>query len=122
MLGMKKYDSATTALKKLDLLPLAEKRKISIAVHVKKSLIAKAPNNIQNLFMKQLSYEDTRAAARGDLNYPKHRTQQYQQGPLYTAIKIWNQTHIQLRDNNITNFKTQLQKHMTKDYVTLVTV
>ena len=119
MLGMKKYDSATTALKKLELLPLAEKRKISIAVHVKKSLVAKAPNNIQNLFMKQLSYEDTRAAVRGDLNYPKHRTQQYQHGPLYTAIKIWNQIPIDLRDNNLTTFKTQLQKQMTKEYITV---
>ena len=119
MLGMRKYDSATTALKKLELLPLAEKRKISIAVHVKKSLVAKAPNNIQNLFMKQLSYEDTRAAVRGDLNYPKHRTQQYQHSPLYTAIKTWNQIPIDLRDNNLTTFKTQLQKQMTKKYITV---
>ena len=119
MLGMKKYDSSTTALKKLELLPLAEKRKISIAVHVKKSLIAKAPENIQQQFMNQLSFEDTRAAARGDLTYPKHRTQQYQHGPLYTAIKTWNTIPLYLRDNNLTSFKTQLQKQMTREYLSM---
>ena len=119
MLGMKKYDSSTTALKKLELLPLAEKRKISIAVHVKKSLIAKAPENIQQQFMKHPSFEDTRAAARGDLTYPKHRTQQYQHGPLYTAIKTWNTIPLYLRDNNLTSFKTQLQKQMTREYLSM---
>ena len=119
MLGMRKYDSSSLALKKLELLPLAEKRKISIAVHVKKSLLAKAPENIQQLYMKQISYEDTRAAARGDLNYPKHRTQKYQQGPLYSAIKTWNNIPLKLRDNNLSCFKTDLQKHMTKEFITM---
>ena len=117
MLGMKKYDSSTTALKRLELLPLTEKRKISIAVHVKKSLVAKTPENIQHLFMKHLSYEDTRAAVRGDLIYPKHRTQQYQQGPLYTAIKTWNHIPLNVRDANLSTFKKQLQKQMTRDYL-----
>ena len=90
MLGMSKFESATEALKKLELLPLSEKRRINTAVHVKKSLLAKAPENIQNLYLGQLSHETNRAAIRGDLTYPKHKTQQYQQGPLYTSIKTWN--------------------------------
>ena len=116
---MNKYDSSTAALKKLELLPLTGKRKINIAVHVKKSLLAKAPENIQNLYMGQLSYEDTRAATRGDLTYPKHKTQQYQQGPLYTAIKTWNNIPLHLRDNDLSCFKRNLQKHLTNEYVTM---
>ena len=117
MLGISKRSSSSQALKKLELLPLAEKRKINVAVHVKKSLTGKAPENIQQLYMKQISYEDSRAAIRGDLRYPKHKLAQYQQGPLYTSIKTWNSTPLHLRDNNLTNFKKEMQNDMTKQYL-----
>ena len=86
MLGVSKYSSSSQALKKLELIPLYEKRKINEAVHVKKSLIGKSPENIQQLYLSQISYEDSRAAIRGDLKYPKHKLQQYQQGPFYSSI------------------------------------
>ena len=117
MLGTSKYSSSTQALKRLELLPLSEKRKINIATHVKKSLIGKAPENIQQLYMNRLSYEDNRAAIRGDLSYPKHKLQQYQQGPLYTSIKSWNSIPLNLRDNNLTHFKRDLQSSMTQKYL-----
>ena len=90
MLGISKYSSSTQALKKLELIPLSEKRKINTAVQVKKSLSGQSPDNIQHLYQNQISHSESRAATRGDLNYPRHRLQQYQQGPLYTSIKNWN--------------------------------
>ena len=117
MLGVSKYSSSTQALKKLELLPLAEKRKINIAVQVKKSLTGKAPENIQQLYMQQLSYEDSRAAFRGDLRYPQHNLTQYEHGPLYTSIKTWNAIPLHLRDNNLSNFKKDLQKYQTGKYL-----
>ena len=117
MIGAKKHSSSTQALKKLELLPLTEKRKINVAVHVKKALTGNVPHNIQQMYRKQLSNEDTRAAARGDFNYPKHRLQQYQQGPFYTSLKTWNSLPLYLRENNITTFKSHLQSKMTKQYL-----
>ena len=117
MLGLSKFSSSTQALKKLELMPLSEKRKINTAVQVKKSLSGKAPENLQKLYQNQMIRSDTRAAARGDLNYPKHRLQQYQQGPLYASIKHWNAIPENLRDLNLTCFKRDLQKYMTTKYI-----
>ena len=117
MLGISKYSSSTQALKKLELLPLCEKRKINTAVLTKKSLSGQAPENLQQLFQNQMIRSDTRAAARGDLNYPKHRLQQYQQGPLYTSIKHWNAIPENLWDLNLTRFKKDLQKYMATQYI-----
>ena len=119
MLGISKYSSSTQALKKLELLPLAEKRNINVAVHVKKSLSGKAPHNIKQLYSNQLSHENNRAAARGDLNVPQHKLHQYQQGPLFNAIKTWNAIPAHLRSNDLTNFKRKLQHFKTKQYLEL---
>lgn len=117
MLGISKYSSSSQALKKLELLPLNEKRNINIAVQVKKSLVGKSPGNINQLYVNQLSKENSRAATKGDLNLPKHRLQQYQQGPFYTSIKTWNSIPPELRANDLTNFKIKLQSFKTKKYL-----
>ena len=117
MIGAKKHSSSTHALKKLELLPLTEKRKINVAVHVKKALTGKAPHNIQQMYKNQISSEKTRAAARGDFNYPKHRLQQYQEGSFYTSLKIWNSLPLHLREKTITTIKTNLQSEVTKQYL-----
>ena len=117
MLGISKYSSSSQALKKLELIPLYEKRKINEAVHVKKSLIGKSPENIQKLYISQISYEDSRAAIRGDLKYPKHKLQQYQQGPFYSSIKTWNTIPLNVRDHNHGNFKQQFQKFLTEKFL-----
>lgn len=117
MLGINKRSSSTLALKKLELLPLADKRKINLAVHVKKALTGKAPENIQKIYLNQLTNTNTRATIRGDLTIPKHKLQQYQLGTLYTSIKTWNSIPTQLRDNNLLCFKSNLQSYMTKQYI-----
>ena len=117
MLGTRKYDSATTALKTLELIPLQQKREIHLAVHVKKALVGNSTENIQNLYLNQLSQDNSRAAIRGDLTYPKHRLKQYSDGTFYSSIKTWNSIPLHLRDNNLNNFKTELQKYFTKQYI-----
>ena len=119
MLGISKYSSSTEALKKLELMPLADKRKINLAVHVKKSLEGKAPENIKQQYSKQIGRKENRAAARGELNLPKHKLQQYEQGPLYSSIKVWNSIPTSLKSNNLTCFKKNLQKHLTNEYLTM---
>ena len=117
MLGVKKYTSSTSALKKLEMIPLSGKRKINLAVHVKKSLEGRAPANIQEMYKKQLSITNNRSAARRDLNIPKHRLQQYQNGAFYNSIKAWNSLSVKIRDDNLSTFKKHLQTSMTKEYV-----
>lgn len=117
MLGVSKYTSSTEALKKLGMIPLAHKRKINLAVHVKKSLEGRAPENIQQMYKKHLSNAENRAATKTELNYPKHKLQQYQNGSLYTSIKAWNSLPVDLRNHNMTTFKKNLQTHMTKQYL-----
>ena len=117
MLGLSKFTSSTQALKKLELIPLAEKRKINLAVHVKKSLEKRAPENIQNLYLRQLSNQESRASVRKDLNYPKHKLQQYQNGSFYSSIKAWNAVPSHLREKTQTCFKKNLQTYITKKYL-----
>ena len=119
MLGLNKYTSSTQALQKLELIPLADKRKINLVVHVKKSLEGKAPENIQMMYKNQRSLVDNRSAQRGDLNYPTHKLQQYQHGSLYSSIKAWNATPSDLRNNKMTIFKKNLQTHITNQYLTM---
>ena len=119
MLGLNKYTSSTQALQKLELIPLADKRKINLVVHVKKSLEGKAPENIQMMYKNQRSLVDNRSAQRGDLNYPTHKLQQYQHGSLYSSIKAWNATPSDLRNNKLTIFKKNLQTHITNQYLTM---
>ena len=99
ILGCSKYSSATEALSRLRLLPLETKRNIHAAVHVKKTLLGNAPEDIQRRYLQQLKTEDCRGAIRGDLNYPTHKTAQYERGPLYTSIKTWNNIPLNIRDH-----------------------
>ena len=117
MIGAKKHSSSTEALKKLQLIPLNEKRSINTAIHVKKALMGKAPENIQQMYQHQLSKESTRAATRGDFNYPRHQLTQYQQGAFYSSLKTWNSIPLHLREKPLTSFKTSLQTHLTDKYV-----
>lgn len=74
-------------------------------------------SNIQLMYKSQQSTENTRAAAKGTLNYPKHRLHQYQQGAFYSSLKTWNSLPTDLRENDLKSFKRNLQAHMTKHYL-----
>ena len=117
MVGAKKYDSATTALKTLQLLPLEQKRQIHLAVHVKKALEGHTTENISTMYKNQQNTNSSRAATRGDLMYPKHRLELYSRGTFYSSIKIWNSLPQNLRNNNLNNFKIELQKHLVQNFI-----
>ena len=114
MLGLCKSTSSTQALKKLEMIPLADKRKINLAIHVKKALEQKSPENIQNLYLKQQSLQNNRATEKRILNFPKHNLQQYQEGTFYTSIKAWNAVPTHLKNTTLTTFKKNLQTYTTK--------
>ena len=116
MLGLCKSTSSTQALKKLEMIPLADKRKINLAIHVKKALEQKSPENIQNLYLKQQSLQNNRATEKRILNFPKHNLQQYQEGTFYTSIKAWNAVPTHLKNTTLTTFKKNLQTYTTKQY------
>ena len=117
MLGANKYSSSTAALKELELIPLQQKREIHLAVHVKKALSGNSTENIHSLYLNQLNRNNSRAALRGDLTYPKHRLKQYSDGTFYSSIKIWNSIPLNLRENSLNNFKPELQKYLTKQFI-----
>ena len=117
MLGASKYSSSTAALKELELIPLQQKREIHLAVHVKKALSGNSTENIHSLYLNQLNRNNSRAALRGDLTYPKHRLKQYSDGTFYSSIKIWNSIPLNLRENSLNNFKPELQKYLTQQFI-----
>ena len=111
MLGLGKSTSSTQALKKLEMIPLHDKRKINLA-----ALEEKAPENIQNLYLKQQSFQKNRATEKRILNFPKHKLQLYQEGTFYTSIKAWNAVPTHLKNTTLTTFKKNLQTYTTKQY------
>ena len=114
MLGLSKYSSSTEALKKLELLPLQEKRNIHTAVHVKKTLEGKAPTE---LILKYRNKQRPTKLRPGNLQYPKHTTAHYENGPLYSSIKIWNSLPLHIRNTDLKNFKEDLQRHKLKQFL-----
>ena len=56
--------------------------------------------NIQNLYLNQLSRKNSRAALRGDLTYPKYRLKQFSDGTFYSSIKIWNSIPLNLSNSS----------------------
>ena len=116
MLGLSKSTLSTQALKRLEMIRLDDKRKINLAIHVKKALEEKAPENNQNLYLKQQSLQKNRATEKRILNFPKHNLQQYQEGTFYTSIKAWNAVPTHLKNTTLTTFKKNLQTYTTKQY------
>ena len=103
ILGWKKRSSATEALKELKFLPLKYKRKTHEAVYVHKALNGKLPDVIANKYHNQMSKQNLRSASQLTLNIPTHKTQKYQQGPLYRTLKSWNDTSVESRVSTDSN-------------------
>ena len=115
MLGLKKHTSATDALQTLKLLPLKEKRHVHEAVYIHKAFHNKLPLHISEHYTDFKSKQQLRSASNLTLNIPKHKTQQYQNSPLYRTITSWNNTPTNLRFTETTNtFKKKLQTHLLK--------
>ena len=111
MLGMKKYDSSSQALRTLNHLSLEEKRKIHEAVFTHKVLAGKMPKNITEEYRKLQSNSNLRSATHGTLNIPKHKTSKYENSVLYRTVKAWNSTDKNIRKED-TMFKKKLQANI----------
>ena len=113
ILGMKKHDSATVALKKAKLLPLNDKRKIHQAVYVHKALDNKLSAPVCRTYEEQKSKTANRSSEKQTLGCPAHKTERYKRSPLYTSITAWNSIPIQLKEiKNTSTFKKNYQQHL----------
>ena len=118
ILGMKKYDSASEALKKAKLLPLDHKQKIHEAVYIHKGLAHKLPSPICDQY-NQLKPQSTssRSIDQQLLNIHSHKTEKYKHSPLYRTIKIWNSIPLNIKTiENSSTFKKNLQQHFQKNF------
>ena len=111
ILGMKKSDSATQALEKLNYLKLEEKRQIHEAVFTHKVLSGNMPKHLTEDYKKLQSRCNNRSADNATLNIPIHKTSRYENSVLYRTIKAWNNTNIDIRNDPTHLFKQKLQKH-----------
>ena len=114
ILGLSKYSSSKQALRKLELLPLQEKRNIHTAVFVKKTLENKGP---KELIFKYNNSRRPEALRQGNLQLPTHKTQQYENGPFYASLKTWNSTPQNIKQTDINQFKDKLQKHRLAQFL-----
>ena len=114
ILGISKYSSSKESLKKLELLPLEDKRNIHTAVFVKKCLEGQAPKALTSRYN---SFQRPVRLRQGNLQLPTHRTQQYENGPLYSSLKIWNEVPQNLKQTNLTNFKNEFQKQKLSTFL-----
>ena len=109
ILGMKKFDSSTQALKTLKHLNLEEKRNIHEAVFTRKVLAGKMPNNLTEEYKKLHPRLNHRSATEGTLNIPIHKTSKYENSVLYRTVKSWNNTNVNIRKEETSIFKKKLQ-------------
>ena len=112
ILGMRKRDSATDALKSLKLLNLAQRRNVHEAVFIHKALNEKLPANITKQYSSFKPTSNTRAAQSGKLNLPKHSTAKFQNSLLFRCIKTWNGVPDQLEYSSTKQLKTRYQRHL----------
>ena len=115
ILGMKKFESGTEALKKLKYLNLEEKRKVHEGVFIHKAINEKMPKNITEEYRKLQSYGSNRSAMNGNLKIPKHKTSKYENCILYRTIKTWNKTDVTYRTDSTETLKKKLQASYTFD-------
>ena len=113
ILGVNKYSSSTEALKKLELLPLHQKRDIHSAVFVKKALERKAPSKIHE---KYNAHQRPSTLRQGRFRTPTHKTSLYETGTFYSSLKIWNSTPEDIQRTPLENFRMQLQKYKLSNF------
>ena len=116
MLGLKRRESSELALKSANLLNLNDKRKIHEAVYIQKGLAGKLPIAISEEYKHHLSLKNNRSADRMLLTIPKHKSQHYENSPLYRTIKTWNSIPQNIKDAATSTFKQTYQKHLQNCY------
>ena len=115
ILGKKKSDSATEALKTLKYLDLEEKRKIHEAVFTHKILKGTMPKNLTEEYKNLQPRLNLRSADKNTLNIPPHKTSKFKSCVLYRTIKTWNGINTDIKKEETSTFKKSLQSHVTKN-------
>ena len=116
LLGMRKKDSATEALIKLNMMPLEDKRTVHLGVFVHKLNQEKGPrqlvDNYKGLIRRNHSYQ-TRMKTRGVMNSIQHSTSKFEKSTLHRAISTWNSIPNNIRSiDSTSSFKRHYQAHL----------
>ena len=119
MLGMKKKDSASEALQRLNMMTLDKKRDIHLGVLTHKLVQGKGPKELVSAcksLTNRKHHHFTRNSARQDMSSIQHRTVKSESSFTQRSIKCWNNIPLAIRNiDNTSNFKKSLQQfHMTK--------
>jgi hypothetical protein len=112
ILGLKRLDSSTQALKKANLLTLDQKRKVHEGVYVHKALAGKLPQITCQRYQQQQSLKKHRSAEKQILTIPRHRTENYKNSPLYRTITTWNSIPHNIKTTETATFKNKYQAHL----------
>ena len=120
LLGLKKRESASSALKKLNMMPLAEKRKVHLGVMTHKLVNSKGPSELKHAYQDLRNPKhghNTRSAARRDMRTLSHRTSRFNMSTQQRASKLWNEIPQSIRNIESTSlFKRQFQSHLQAIY------
>ena len=120
LLGMKKRESATEALCKLNMMPLERKREVHLGVITHKLLQGKGPKDLvsecQSLTKRQHSH-NTRNSTRRDMNIIPHRTVKSESSFAQRSAACWNKIPLAIRTiDNTSNFKRTFQHKLLTTY------
>ena len=120
LLGMKKKESATQALLKLNMMPLEDKRSVHLGVLVHKLNKNIGPrqlvDNYKGLIVRRHSYQ-TRMRTRGGMNSIQHSTSKFEKSTVQRAISTWNSIPDDIRKiDSTTTFKRHYQAHLLANF------
>ena len=112
ILGRKKYESAKTCYKELNLLNLEQRRVVHEAVFVHKSLTDKTTASIKNKYLKFKPKLNTRRAQNHKLNIPQHNASKFRKSPIFRTIQSWNKSTDYLGFGQIKKHKNSFQSKL----------
>ena len=116
MLGLKKRDSTSEALKRLNMMPLEKKRDVHLGVITHKLLQGKGPKELVTACQSSATRQHrhfTRHAARRDMASIQHRTTKSECSFAQRSVKCWNSIPLALRNiDNTSNFKKSYQQFL----------
>ena len=120
LLGLKKKDSPTEALLRLNMMPLEHKRTVHLGVMVHKLHNHTGPkqmvDNYRSLMERAHRYP-TRSSTRGDMTSLQHNSSRFERSTLQRAIRTWNAIPLDIRNIDSTaTFKRNFQAHLLASY------
>ena len=123
-----KYSSATAALEKLGMVPLAEKRKMHQVVMAHKLINGKGPSGLCKTFENvkpktSVNYEESnissRLRSRSKMHIPpsQHSSARFERSTIHRMSKAWNSISTQNKKiEEQSKFKAAIQRELTRAY------